>query len=88
MEKHDPLYMYYIDVLERELIPALGCTEPIAVAFCAAKARSLLGRLPQKVDVQVSGNIIKNVKSVIVPHTDGARGIEAAVAIGIVAGRE
>lgn len=88
MEKHDGLYRHYVDILKRELVPALGCTEPIAVAYCAAKARSLLGELPDKVEIRVSGNIIKNVKSVIVPNTNGARGIEAAAAIGIVAGRE
>lgn len=88
MEKYDDLYFHYVDILRRELVPALGCTEPIAVAYCAAKARSLLGVMPEKVDIRVSGNIIKNVKSVVVPNTNGARGIEAAAAIGIVAGRE
>jgi len=88
MELRDHLYNSYTAILKRELVPALGCTEPIAVAYCAAKARALLGRLPDRVRVEVSGNIIKNVKSVIVPNTDGARGLEAAVAIGMVAGRE
>lgn len=88
MQVGDKTYRQYIALLRRELVPALGCTEPIAVAYCAAKARALLGRLPDRVTVSVSGNIIKNVKSVIVPNTDGARGLEAAVGIGMVAGRE
>lgn len=78
----------YEEILKRELVPAMGCTEPIALAYCAAKARALLGVLPERVVVFASGNIIKNVKSVIVPNTGGARGIEAAAAIGITAGRE
>ncbi len=76
-------YKTYVDILKRELVVAMGCTEPIAVAFCAAKARELLGEMPKKVHIQASGNIIKNVKSVIVPHTDGMRGLEAAAAVGI-----
>lgn len=86
MEKHDPKYATYVAILERELMVAMGCTEPIAVAYCAAKARELLGAMPDHVLVQVSGNIIKNVKSVIVPNTDGNKGIETAAAIGIAAG--
>lgn len=76
----------YIALLEEELIPAMGCTEPIALAYGAAIARRVLGQLPERIKVVVSGNIIKNVKSVIVPHTGGMRGIEAAVAAGTVAG--
>lgn len=76
----------YIALLRQELIPAMGCTEPIALAYGAAIARRVLGRLPERTLVIVSGNIIKNVKSVIVPHTGGMRGIEAAVAAGLVAG--
>ena len=83
MEKHCKIYDSYIDILKKELVVAMGCTEPIAVAFCAAKARELLGERPKKVRVQASGNIIKNVKSVIVPHTNGLRGLEAATAVGI-----
>ena len=64
----------------------MGCTEPIAVAFCAAKAREVLGVMPEKVHIQASGNIIKNVKSVIVPHTGGMRGLEAAAAVGVLYG--
>ena len=83
-----PDHPRYVELLRRELIPAMGCTEPIAVAYCAARARALLGTLPERVELTVSGNIIKNVKSVSVPNTDGARGLESAAAIGIVAGRE
>lgn len=86
MERGDLRYETYLAILKRELVPAMGCTEPIALAYCAAKAREVLGFLPDKVCVEVSGNIIKNVKSVIVPNTDGRKGIEAAAAIGIVAG--
>lgn len=78
----------YIRILEEELVPAMGCTEPIAISFCAAKARSVLGALPERVTIEASGNIIKNVKSVIVPNTEGLKGIPAAAAAGIVAGRE
>ena len=88
MEKTNPIYKSYVEILRRELVPAMGCTEPIAIAYCAAKARSVLGCLPDKVTVAASGNIIKNVKSVIVPNTEGRKGIEAAAAIGIVAGDE
>lgn len=86
MNKNDQKYRQYCDILKSELIPAMGCTEPIAVAFAAARARELLGCDVESCDVAVSGNIIKNVKSVVVPHTGGLRGIEAAVAAGIVAG--
>lgn len=80
------LYNAYVDILREELIPAMGCTEPIAVAYAAAVARRTLGVLPDTVEVCVSGNIIKNVKSVIVPNTRGMKGIKAATAAGIVAG--
>ena len=86
MDKSNPQYNYFLNVLKEELVPALGCTEPIAVAYCAARARSVLGCLPDKVNISVSGNIIKNVKSVIVPNTGGMKGIAAAAAAGIVAG--
>ena len=88
MKKNCPLYQAYVEILRRELVPAMGCTEPIAIAYAAAKARAVLGILPDKVMVAASGNIIKNVKSVIVPNTGGRKGIEAAAAIGIVAGDE
>lgn len=79
-------YQDYINVLKEELIPAMGCTEPIAIAYAGAIAREHLGWLPERVEIEVSGNIIKNVKSVIVPNTGGLRGIEVAAAAGIVAG--
>lgn len=80
-------YNTYINILKEELIPAMGCTEPIAIAYAAAVAVKTLEEIPQKIVIEVSGNIIKNVKSVIVPHTGGLRGIKAAVAAGIVAGK-
>ena len=86
MERGDLLYRQYIAILEEELRPAMGCTEPIALAYAGAKAKALLGTLPEHIDVAVSGNIIKNVKSVVVPNTGGLRGIAAAVCAGVVAG--
>ena len=85
MEKK--LYDAYRKILEEELVPAMGCTEPIAIAYGAALARETLGSLPQKVLIRASGNIIKNVKSVVVPNTGGLRGIPAAAAAGVVAGK-
>ena len=76
----------HITVLEEELMPALGCTEPIAVAFAAAKTREVLGAFPEHITVHCSGNIIKNVKSVTVPNSNGLRGIDAAAILGIVGG--
>ena len=86
MERIDSRYRDFLRILEEELLPATGCTEPVAVAYCAAKAREVLGCQPQQVLVEVSGNIVKNVKSVIVPNTGGLKGIPAAAAAGIVAG--
>ena len=86
MERSDPRYQAYVEILKEELIPAMGCTEPIALAYAAAKAREVLGMLPESVQLQVSGSIIKNVKSVIVPNTGHLKGMEAAVAAGIIAG--
>ena len=80
------VYHTFVQILKEELVPAFGCTEPIAIAYCAAKAREVLGAVPERVDIQASGNIIKNVKSVIVPNTDGLKGIPAAAAAGIVGG--
>ncbi len=80
-------YCYYTEVLREELVPAMGCTEPIAIAYAAAKARDTLGSFPERVEIAVSGNIIKNAKSVVVPHTGGMKGIEPAVIAGIVGGR-
>lgn len=86
MDRKGSTYATYIEILRKELVPAMGCTEPIAVAYCAAIARRILGSEPESVEIEASGNIIKNVKSVIVPNTDGRRGVEAAAAVGIVAG--
>lgn len=88
MEKENILYQNYVQILKRELVPAMGCTEPIAIAYCAAKARGVLGEYPDRIQVEASGNIIKNVKSVVVPNTNGGRGIEVAVAIGVLGGNE
>ncbi len=86
MDCKSECYQNFVQILKEELVPAMGCTEPIAIAYCAAKARKTLGVLPENVTVQVSGNIVKNVKSVVVPNTNGLKGIKAAAAIGIVAG--
>lgn len=75
MEKNSKLYGAYVQILKEELIPAMGCTEPIAIAYAAAKAREVLGCEADMVKIGVSNNIIKNVKSVIVPNTDGMKGI-------------
>ncbi|MDR2664936.1 MAG: L-serine ammonia-lyase, iron-sulfur-dependent, subunit alpha [Oscillospiraceae bacterium] len=77
----------YIRILEEELIPSLGCTEPSSIAFAAARAREVLGDMPERCVVEVSGNMIKNARSVIVPNTGGMKGIKAAAAGGIIAGR-
>ena len=87
MDKSNEKYSAYIQILKEELVPAMGCTEPIAIAYAAAKGREVLGELPDQVVVEASGNIIKNVKSVVVPNTGGLHGIEAAAAAGVVAGR-
>lgn len=86
MERTDGRYTAYIQILKEELVPAMGCTEPIAIAYAAAKATEVLGTRPDSLVAEVSGNIIKNVKSVVVPHTGGLRGIQAAAAAGAVAG--
>ena len=85
MERTDERYGRYVAILEEELVAAMGCTEPIAIALAAARARELLGAEPARVEVEASGSIIKNAKSVVVPHTGGLKGIEAAAAAGIVA---
>ena len=87
MRKTDEKYIAYVQILKEELVPAMGCTEPIALAYAAAKAREVLGTLPDKVLIEASGSIIKNVKSVIVPNTNHLKGIPAAAAAGIVAGK-
>lgn len=86
MKRTDQRYREYVEILNRELVPAMGCTEPITIAYAAAKARETLGAVPQRVKVEASGNIIKNVKSVVVPNTNHLKGIEAAAAAGIIAG--
>ena len=87
MKKTDEKYQAYIQILKEELVPAMGCTEPIALAYAGAKARERLGCVPDKVLVEASGSIIKNVKSVIVPNTNHLKGIPAAVTAGIIAGK-
>ncbi len=87
MIRGEQKYKDYVQILKEELIPAMGCTEPIALAYAAAKATEMLGDRPNRVHIGVSGSIIKNVKSVIVPNTDGLKGIPAAVTAGIVAGK-
>ena len=84
MEKR--IYDCYLNILKEELLPAMGCTEPIAVAYAAALARDTLGAIPDRVEISVSGNILKNVKGVVVPNTGGLKGIPAAAAAGIIAG--
>lgn len=86
MRKEDVKYQAYVQILKEELVPAMGCTEPIALAYAAAKAREILGELPERVVIKASGSIIKNVKSVIVPNTNHLKGIPAAVTAGIIAG--
>ena len=87
MIKTDEKYIAYVQILKEELVPAMGCTEPIALAYAAATARETLGCMPDKVVIGASGSIIKNVKSVIVPNTDHLKGIPAAATAGIVAGK-
>ena len=86
MNREDIKYQAYVQILKEELVPAMGCTEPIALAYAAAKARAVLGKMPERVRIGASGSIIKNVKSVIVPHTNHLKGIPAAASAGIVAG--
>jgi L-cysteine desulfidase len=86
MNKNDKRYSAYIDILHEELMPAMGCTEPIAIAYASAMARKVLGKMPERVLVEASDNIIKNVKSVVVPNTGNLKGIEAAAIAGIIAG--
>lgn len=88
MERNSNIYRTYVEIMKKELVCAMGCTEPIAIAYCAAAARAALGSVPDKVAVYTSGNMIKNAKSAVVPNTRGKHGIEAAAAIGIVAGNE
>ncbi len=86
MERTSVFYKQFLNILAEELVPAMGCTEPIALAYAGAKAREILGEMPDKVVIHASGSIIKNVKSVIVPNTNQMKGIPAATVAGIVAG--
>ena len=81
------LYDDFLNILKEELLPAMGCTEPIAIAYAAALAKNALGQLPERLEITVSGNILKNVKSVIVPCTGGLKVVIAAASAGVVAGR-
>lgn len=80
------IYNGYVTILESELVPALGCTEPIALAYAAAKAKEVLGKMPDHITMRCSGNIIKNVKGVKVPNSGGMKGVEAAAVLGITGG--
>ncbi|MCH4157958.1 MAG: L-serine ammonia-lyase, iron-sulfur-dependent, subunit alpha [Acidaminococcaceae bacterium] len=80
------LYQNYLQILKLELVPALGCTEPIAIAYAAAKAASVLDATPDSIQVRCSGNIIKNVKGVTVPNSGGLRGIAVAATLGAIGG--
>ena len=83
----EKIYHEYVNILKTELVPAMGCTEPISIAYAAAKARKTLGCIPESVEIYASPNIIKNVKSVVVPNTGSLRGIGAAAIAGIIAGQ-
>ena len=80
------IYDAYVAILKTELVPALGCTEPIAIAFAAAKARDVLGSFPEKLRIEASGNIVKNVQGVTVPNSGGMKGIDVAATLGAVGG--
>ena len=84
LDKH--VYDNFVMILKDELVPALGCTEPIAIAYAAAKAREVLGQMPESIEMCCSGNIIKNVKGVTVPNSNGLRGIDVAATLGVVGG--
>ena len=83
---NNKLYKNYIDILKEELIPALGCTEPIAIAYAGAKIRDVVGEIPDSITVKCSGNIIKNVKGVTVPNSGGLKGIDIAAVLGLIGG--
>ena len=86
MDKNSKTYKTFCEILKEELVLAQGCTEPISVAFAAARAREILGEIPEKIVIQASGSIIKNVKSVIVPNTGRLKGLPASAAAGVIAG--
>lgn len=87
MRGEDRIYQMYLRILKEELITAIGCTEPVAISYAAAKAREILGDLPERVVIRASGSVIKNVKSITVPHTNGLKGLEAAAGAGILYGK-
>jgi L-cysteine desulfidase len=80
-------YDNFVTLLKGDLVPAMGCTEPIAIAFAAAKAREVLGRIPERMVILCSGNIIKNVKGVVVPNSGGLKGVEVAAILGAIGGK-
>ena len=82
----ETIYNNYLNILKAELVPALGCTEPIAIAYAAAKARQVLGCFPEHMEMHCSGNIIKNVKGVTVPNSGGLKGIDVAAILGAIGG--
>ena len=86
MQKTDPRYHAYAAILKSHLRPAMGCTEPIAIAYAAAKARQVLGVMPERMVARCSGNIIKNVKGVNVPNAGGQKGVQVAAILGALAG--
>ncbi|WP_159520674.1 L-cysteine desulfidase family protein [Sunxiuqinia indica] len=86
MEKTDLQYSAYLNIIREELIPAMGCTEPMSIAYSSAVATKILEKMPERVLVEASDNIIKNVKSVVVPNTGGLKGIEVAAVAGIISG--
>ena len=86
MEKDGCIYDAYVKILNAELVPAMGCTDPIVIAYCAAKAKQALGCMPETLDLYVSGNLVKNAKCVVVPGTGGLIGMRAAAAAGLVGG--
>ena len=88
MNPNSEIYRAYVQTLKEELIPAMGCTEPIAIAYASAKARAVLGEFPEHLDLFCSGNIVKNVKGVTVPNSGGLKGIDVAGALGTVCGAD
>ena len=86
MEKTSILYTSYLEIMRRELVPAMGCTEPIAIAYAGARLRQVLGEIPEHCTVYCSGNIVKNVFAVTVPNSGGAKGIDTAALLGIIGG--
>ena len=86
MKRYDEIYNAYVKILNTELVAAMGCTDPIVIAYCAAKAKEALGCMPEKLDLYVSGNLVKNAKCVVVPGTGGLIGMRAAAAAGLIGG--